>query len=151
MYISKKYDKENHFLYTHFRMNEKQSATETVSQIDLTWKCILEQYQQKAADSSQEFGAGISCFMMLKTPRGETNCKFCYGARENEQEGPWKTFVLNAPNKKTFLSKYDSQENYAISVSIPGTDGLIAGIKLFKFDTGEEIALPNEDPEETEN
>jgi hypothetical protein len=117
-----------------------------ISQLDETWKCILQQYQHKAAESSREYGAGISCFMMLKTPKGDTNCKFYYGARDDEQEGPWKTFVLNAPNRKTFLSKYDHETTYPIAVSISITTGLIAGIKLFKFDTGEEVNLPNEDP-----
>lgn len=121
-----------------------------IAQLDTTWKCILQQFQQKAAGNSREFGAGISCFMILKTPRGDTNCKFCYEAKDDEAEGPWKTFVLNAPNRKTFLSKYDPATNYVICVSIPLAEGLVAGVKLFKFDTGEEIILPNQDPEESD-
>jgi len=126
------------------------SLESQIAQLDETWKCIIRQYQHKAAECSREYGAGISCFMMLKTPKGGTNCKFYYGARDDEQEGPWKAFVLNAPNRKTFLSKYDPETNYSIGVSIPTTSGLVAGVKLFKLDAGEEINLPNEDPPDSD-
>jgi len=124
------------------------NLSDLTSQMDLTWKCILGQYQTKAAECSKEFGNGISCFMMLKSPKEDTNCKLCYGARNDE--GPWKTFVLNAPNKKSFLEKYDHRENYAICVTIPMGESLLTSIKLFRFDTGEEITLPKEDLEENE-
>lgn len=130
-----------------------ETETDSVSKIDshmeMTWKCILAQYQTKAAACAKEFGAGISCFIMLESPKRETNCKFCYGERNDEAEGPWKTFVLNAPNRKTFLDKYDPRENYAICVSVPATDSVIANIRLFKFDTGVEIELPDKDPLES--
>nr|QBK85727.1 MAG: uncharacterized protein LCMAC101_03220 [Marseillevirus LCMAC101] len=123
---------------------------EDKSFLDKAWECILQQYQKKAEYNSREFGAGISSFIMLRTPRGETNCKYCYGAREDEQDGPWKTLVLQFPNRKTFLSKYDPEKNYAICVSISTKDGLTAGIRLFKYDTGEEIVLPDADPPDSE-
>ena len=127
---------------------EKESF-DTKSFLDKTWECILQQFQKRSEDNSREFGAGISSFIMLKTPRGETNCKYCYGARNDEQDGPWRTFVLQAPNRKTFLSIYNPEKNYAICVSVPTKDGLVVGIKLFKFDTGEEIVLPDTDPPES--
>lgn len=137
------------------KMDEKQqsvpnSETELVSQMDRAWKCILEQYQQRAVENSREFGAGVSCFM-LKTLSGESNCKYCYAARIAEAEGPWKSLVLAAPNRKTLLSKYDPEENYIICVTIPRSEGFVVGIKLFKFDTGEEIQLPNEDSDEKQS
>ena len=121
------------------------SVSELVPQMDLTWKCILEQHQQRAVENSREFGSGVSCFI-LKTLDGEFNCTYCYAARNSEAEGPWKSLVLASPNRKTFLSKYDPDENYAICVAIPRSKGFVVGIKLFKFDTGEEIVLPDQDP-----
>ena len=130
---------------------QKPADTESLSEnrtvmLDKIWECILQQYQKKSEDHSREFGAGISCFMILKNPDEETNCKYCYGGR-SEEEGPWSTFVLQSPNRKTFLSAYNPETNYAIGISVPAEENLTASIKLFRFDTGEEIILPNKDLE----
>lgn len=126
---------------------KNQTTSEMASQLDIAWKYILQEFQQKAADHAREFGAGIACFMFLKNPTEETNCKYCYGARDVEQEGPWKSFVLSAPNRKTFLGEYDPETNYAICTSIPIGEEFLSGIKLFAHETGEEIILPNLDPD----
>ena len=122
-----------------------------IAMLDKIWECILQQYQKKSEDHSREFGAGISCFMILKNPSEGTNCKYCYGGRSEEDECPWNIFVLQAPNRKTFLRAYNPETNYAIGISVPAEENLTASIKLFKFDTGEEIILPNEDPESNTN
>ena len=141
---------------------DSESIESFESMLNKTWRCVLQQYQKKAETHSLDFGAGIACFIILKsaqctqgtqgTNQEIFNCKYCYGARTADtQEGPWDTFVTQAPNRKSFLSKYDPEKNYAICVSVHIKETLVSQIKLFGYNTGEEIALPNVDLADSEN
>ena len=113
------------------------------------WTSVLSQYQVKADMNAKDFGPGIAYFQMLKNPKeGAYNCKYCYASRMENEEGPWKSFVMIAPNYEAIIHKYDPNRNYLIAVSVPSSsedENIVIGIRMFEYDTGREIDLPNKE------
>ena len=136
----------------------------TLKRLERAWRCILEQFSDRAQSMALERGVGISLFRML---RGDVGASGVHNAGHNERSGPSGTHnerphnashncehyyaekdsarwfsILTAVANTNFIKTYDPETMYAICVSVPVGDvgeESVESIKLFRYDTRMEV------------
>lgn len=110
------------------------------NKVSLAWKLILEQYIEKAKESSRQEGAGLNMFRMLTnfTPEG-SNCEYFYTCKDDPA---FKRIMLYTPESEKLLEKYNPNTMFLIGVHISQEDNpfdTIGNIRIFEFETNKEV------------
>ena len=116
--------------------------------LDRVWTLILDQYREYSKKISKEEGAGINVFNMKDKKNSLYNCEYFYDIQGGSL---WMNSLIYSPNRYSILKEYDSETMYMILVQIQKSeerDDIFGNIRIFKFDTDEEVPLPAIDPQE---
>ena len=121
---------------------QNESDRNTENRVILAWKCIMEQYFERAKTTAMEEGPGMSIFKFLRLPKNDgSNCQYLY----TEKDGPmWKSIIDFSSDGEKLHEIYDPAIMVAICVHVPlGTHGdrTIGNFKLFHRDSEKEITL----------